>query len=901
MNFSHQLFQLRHRLRIDTLGVEVAGYLVQIVGHIDKNSPLSSRLIAHICDLLSQAAQAAEIARRVAVSKRVVENGLLLSWRDTKGEVNPNYAATLTNIARYYSQLGDYIKALEFGTKAVEIYKATCGEKHPEYAKSLNNLSLFYSNIGDYGKGVEYATKAVEIIKTALGENHRYYAMALNSLALCYSKVGHYNKAVEFGVKSLEIYKNLYGEHHRDYATSLNNIALYYSRHGDYSKAMEYGSQAMEIRKSLLGIRHPSYATSLGNMANYYYALGNYPKAVEYEGEALEIRKNNLGKLHPYYAMSLGNLARYYSALGDYKKANNFLQQYLSIHQSNTLSQFSSLSSGQRAKLWAKLSYQFTDYYPYVTFISQSEKAEDLYDKSALFAKGLLLTTETEMNKLILESGDEEALEMFEELRILRMQLQKLYDKSFSERHINVDSLEIAASRLENELVLRSKAFGDYTRKLRTSWKDVQAALGKDEIAIEFLSFDVLGSDSTMVAALTLRKGDKAPKFIPLFEQGQMEALDDSPALKRNLRDREKFKRTQHFIRPEVTNLVWKPLQEELQGIHHIYFSPAGILHSIGVEYLPGMEEYDMRRLSSTREIIDIKENRDIISDNTMATLYGGIDYEASVIDDKLKLYKDEVSTDSISRSIFMSIQRAFVDSLGLRNGELDYLPGTLIEVKNIKSSLEKKHREVSMFTGENATETSVKALSAHTSGILHIATHGIYYTEKEKKLLDARRLLMQGDEGLSSGENEDKALTRSELLFAGANKTLKNENSPMDEDDGILTALEISKLDLRGLNLVVLSACETGKGDITQGEGVFGLQRGFKKAGASTIVMSLWKVDDEATEMMMSQFYKNLCDGMEKHEALHSAQKHVREYTDEKGEKKYNYPHFWAGFIILD
>ena len=167
--------------------------------------------------------------------------------------------------------------------------------------------------------------------------------------------------------------------------------------------------------------------------------------------------------------------------------------------------------------------------------------------------------------------------------------------------------------------------------------------------------------------------------------------------------------------------------------------------------------------------------------------------------------------------------------------------------------------------------------------------------------MMDARRLLTQDDDRLGAAEKEDKALTRSVLFFAGANQALREKSTTSDLDDGILTAQEISKLDLRGLDLVVLSACETGKGDVTQGEGVFGLQRGFKKAGAGTIIMSLWKVDDNATQMMMTQFYKNLCNRMDKHEALQMAQKSLREYKDEKGQTKYDQPLFWAGFIILD
>ena len=807
------------------------------------------------------------------------------------GENHPDSAKPLNILAQCYYKLGDYSKALDNETKAMKIYKKTLGENHPDYAKSLNNLTLYHFTLGDYVKAVEYGIKAKNIYETVLGENHPEYAKLLSNLSNCFVFLGENAKAIEYGTKAVEISKVAIGENNPQYATCLNNLAQYYSYVGDYTKEMEYSIKAMEIRKSVLGENHPDYATSLNNIGVSCALLGDIPKAVDYVSKAMDIYKRTLGWNHPETANTLDNLAFFHLALRNYSKALVYCIEYVSILEDNTLRQFTNLTTSQRSTLWNKNSYKFTSFYPLVTAASNTttkqNTAGDLYDKTALFAKGLLLTTEMEMNKLILESGDEEALKMFEELRNQRLQLQKLYEIPIAERHINADSMAQVANQLESQLVKRSKVYGDFTRKLRTTWKDVQAALGKDEIAVEFLSFHVYGTDSTMVAALTLRKDDKEPKFYPLFEQGQVEALDSKD----------------HFIRSEVTELVWKPLQEELDGIRRIYFSPAGILHRIGIEYLPGMEGYDLRRLSTTREIIDIKEgNGKNLPDNAMATLYGGINYEEASIESKFpKGNLDGDVSDDTSKSVSISLHRALVDSLGLRGGRYNYLPGTLAEVENIKASFEESHRQAGMLTGADATETSVRSLSSRAPEILHIATHGFYYTEKEKRMMDIRKSLMQNEGLLGAAEKEDKALTRSGLLLAGANKTLKGASVPMDEDDGILTAQEISKLDLRGTDLVVLSACETGKGDINQGEGVFGLQRGFKKAGVGTIVMSLWKVNDTATEMMMTQFYKNLCAGKGKYEALHAAQKHVREYKDEEGEKIFDDPLYWAGFIILD
>jgi CHAT domain-containing protein len=183
---------------------------------------------------------------------------------------------------------------------------------------------------------------------------------------------------------------------------------------------------------------------------------------------------------------------------------------------------------------------------------------------------------------------------------------------------------------------------------------------------------------------------------------------------------------------------------------------------------------------------------------------------------------------------------------------------------------------------------------------MIHIATHGFYLTEEEAKQSNFARPymeLMRGDAQRTGHPVEDKPMTRSGLLFSGCNHAIHHEQIPDGVEDGILTAQEISTLDLRGLDLVVLSACQTALGDIAYGEGVFGLQRGFKKAGAKTIIMSLWKVDDEATRILMVELYRNLMSGKSKQQSLKDAQKYLREYDN----GKYDRPEYWASFIMLD
>jgi Uncharacterized protein conserved in bacteria len=327
-----------------------------------------------------------------------------------------------------------------------------------------------------------------------------------------------------------------------------------------------------------------------------------------------------------------------------------------------------------------------------------------------------------------------------------------------------------------------------------------------------------------------------------------------------------------------MTDLVWKPLLQELEGVKNIYFSPSGALYNIGIEYLPGMEDYNIYRLSSTRELV--KGNETITGNR--AVLYGGLDYYA------------EFDTTSRNQTMpdYAFVEHADVRSMDLRGGK-QFLKHTKDEVVVINNELNKANWTCQLDTLSLGTEESFKSLSGKKVNTLHIATHGFYYTQEEADNTGYK--FLQFDNRFTSVE--DKSLTRSGLIMAGANHILEGEELPDNVEDGILTAKEIADVDLRGLDLVVLSACQTGLGDISQGEGVFGLQRGFKKAGANSILMSLWEVEDEATQILMTQFYKNLVSGQSKHQSLKSAQRYLREYNA----GQYNKPEYWAAFILLD
>ena len=288
-------------------------------------------------------------------------------------------------------------------------------------------------------------------------------------------------------------------------------------------------------------------------------------------------------------------------------------------------------------------------------------------------------------------------------------------------------------------------------------------------------------------------------------------------------------------------------------------------------------EHYRLFRLSNTRELLGKRTHK---KNTEKAFLMGGISY-----------YLDKTEWEHLAKkeSLVIDDDRPNLRSLPLlrdiSRGAMEELSGTEQEIDDIVSQLSRHHISHLSLKGGDASEGAFKCLDGADYSILHVATHGFYHQQK----IDSHADTFNDEEYIN--------MERSGLLLAGAFSTLHGEQRPDDVDDGILTAAEISRLDLTKAEMVVLSACETALGDIT-GEGVFGLQRGFKKAGANSILMSLWKVDDEATCLLMTEFYRNwIGEKMTKHDALEEAKKTVRSHK----EKGWDDPKYWAAFILLD
>lgn len=799
----------------------------------------------------------------------------------TIGDKHLDYAHTLNGLAVCHNTLGNYAQAIELHKQTLEIKKAVLGENHPSYAVSLGNLSGCYWDIGEYFQAIELAFSALDIYKVTLGDNNPTYALLLDNLATYCSGIGLLSKAIELNELALGIYKGARGDNHPDYARILNNLAVCYNKLGDYAQAIELHKQALKIIQVTLGENHLDYANSLNNLASCYENIGDYTTAIELNKQTLEIMKVALGENHPKYASDLNNLAFKYYIVNEFNDITPVWSKWYKTIKACTFSLFRELTSEQRYTFWNHQTSLCTviSNNIFTKALSNDKQSMGLSYNSLLFSKGVILASDIEFDKVIRESGDTVLLEKFEELRTTRAILNTYYNKPIAERpEGEVERLEARAEVLEKDLLDGSKEYADFTRRLEIEWQDVQAALGDKDVAIEILAADEHIDEDTppYYAALVLRKGWDAPKFVELCGAEELQTYFDSDnGLAMMYREANSRK---------LYDLIWGKLAEHINEGDNVYFSPGGLLHQVNVELLQDTdgrlanEKYNLHRVSSTRELCF--ETPKIA--HSEAVLYGGLMYDM-----------DSTAMVAQSRAVRPEEEHYAMRGLQLDSlrGKLNYLSASKTEVEKISKQMSQHGIKTTLYVEQIGNEESFKALSGKKTPIIHLATHGFFFKNEEAKVKPFFRMMSMDQER----PRPDNSLRRSGLAFAGAQKAWDGEEIPKGIDDGVMLAQEIASMDLAGTDLVVLSACETGLGEINS-EGVFGLQRAFKKAGVQTLIMSLWKVHDEATALFMQTFYGNLLSGKSKRDSFAAAQMALREHRDYGKD-----PAYWAAFVMLD
>jgi len=857
--------------------------------------------------------------------------------KEILGEKHPDYASSLNNLALLYVSIGSYQKALPYYQQALQIRKEILGEKHPDYATSLNNLALLYESMGSYQKALPYYQQALQIEKEILGEKHPNYASSLNNLAGLYESMGSYQKALPYYQQALQIRKEILGEKHPNYATSLNNLASLYESMGSYQKALPYYQQSLQIDKEVLGENHPSYATSLNNLAGLYKSMGSYQKALPYYQQALQIRKEVLGEKHPDYSNSLNNLAVLYESMGSYQKALPYYQQSLQTiketlgekhpHYATSLLNMALLvykidkndprvsdllSKGiEITTNFLKTGTSFLgdqalqnfikkNYYNFeqVNSIAISLHSKELVQKAfagELLLKGIALQNSRDLAAILQNSKDTSTVALIENFTSIRNRLTQLSQQNTAFKAI--DSLTTIYENLEQQLMQQSPAFQQLIKNRNINWQQVQQKLQPNEAAIEFVHFrywDNRWTDTTQYAAfLLLPKGE--PQMIGLCTKKMLKKrINDSTSKDvayvnelYQVKDRGIIVAKKKDTAASLYQLLWQPLDSLLTGISTVYYAPSGLLHRINLAAINYADrkvlgdKYKFHLLGSTRDIVNYQSPlADSKKDSMLA--YGGIRFDM----DSAAL--------AFGHKKYFSASEPVVE-LASRSGEGYYwseLPASAEEIDSVQAMATAAGMDCLALTATDATEESFKYYTSQTSSpsFIHVATHGFFIPDEQR----AKQLRAQeGSTPYFIGS--PNVLFRSGIAFAGANQVSSGKPAVQGIEDGIVTGYDITNANLQNTKLMVLSACETGLGKIENTEGVFGLQRAIRMAGCKNLLMSLWKVPDEQTNMFMQFFYRALLQQKQTvYDAYTNAQQQMKKLFKDQ-------PYFWAGFVLME
>jgi len=701
---------------------------------------------------------------------------------------------------------------------------------------------MLYQSLGRYEAAVKLLQTAIDM--TTKGEIGKATSSPkfFSNLALLYQQMGKYTDAE----KIYQLLATRLEKGSSNYANMLNNLAILYLVMKNDDKVEGMLKQSAEIYKSSMGENSPAYAKVISDLGNFYRYKARYNEAEPLLQKALQIREQLLGNIHPLYVQSQEDLAILFWKKKDLAKAYTLYDEVMGKTLDFINRYFPPMSEAEKTKYWDILSPRFQRFYNFAIDASaaNTEVLTDMFEYRVA-TKGLLLSSTRKISEAIKASGDADLIFDYNDWIDHKEQLTAMYAYSkeeLKEQGTDLDSLESVVNRMEKKLSQDSKDFANFFFAGKTKYSQVQKELNADEALIEIIrlrNFDQVFTDECSYLGLIATKNNSRPKLVLLKEGKDMENKY-SKAYRLSMKNRINDERSY--------GIYWEPFDAEVKDKKTIYVSLDGVYNQVGLNTLKKpagdflIRQYDFVLLSNPRDLMSRNDKRKTAPGKN-ATLIGFPDYG---------------------------------------KGTIVQLPGTKTEVDGINKLLKSSGYQVAELIQKDATETNLK--SAKQVTILHIATHGYFLQDVEKANWPL---------GVHADNAKDNVLLRSGLMLTGASDADKVGVGLDNSNNGIMTSYEAMNLDLSGTNLVVLSACETGLGEIKAGEGVYGLQRAFLVAGAEAVVMSLWKVDDAATQQLMDVFYGKWIKNGNKQLAFKQAQLELM--------TKFKEPLYWGAFVMME
>ncbi|WP_437563087.1 CHAT domain-containing tetratricopeptide repeat protein [Sorangium sp. So ce542] len=843
----------------------------------------------------------------------------LALYENVLGTNHPTVAKALSNLGVLHREQGDYAQAEQLHRRALAMRAEALGPDHPVVASSLNDLSVLYRTRGNYARAESLAERALAIRENALGPDHPDVAQSLATLAVLCGDKGDYARSESLHLRALAIREEALGKGHPDVALSLNDLAALYRAKRDYAQAELLSERALAIQEKALPPDHPAVALALNNVAVLYGKRGDYARAEPMHQRALAIQRKVLAPDHPDVARTFHFLASLYLDKGDYARAEGLSERALAIRQkalgpshpdvAQSLSHLAALHIAQsridEAVKTAGLATDIQDRNAAAVLATGSEDQKRSYMSTlvdqthldialhiqhapaTLDAARLALTVLFRRKGRVLDAmtGNFASLRLSRDPgdRDLIARLTSVYSQLAAEvsrgpqnappaqYRERLAALEQQREALEAEVGKRSASFRAEQKPVILP--DVQAAIPEGAALVEIAQYRPyhLRPDTRSghwgapryVAYVLGPGGD--PAFTDLGEAAPLEAAVD--ALRRALADHD----LTHDPRPaarDLDRLLMEPVRELLGDTRWVFLSLDGPLHLVPFgalvdeegQYL--VERYLFSYLTTGRDLLRF-EDREAASREPPLIL-------ANPAFDESSAPPAPEATHRGVRSIDMVTQRLLP------------LQGTTAEARTIAEFFP----ESRVLLGAHATEEAVKAVQGPL--LLHLATHGFFLPEQP---VPAALLTTPGHNPtlaeLAALRQRENPLLRSGIALAGFNRRRSGS------DDGVLTALETAGIDLHGTRLVVLSTCESGLGEASSGEGVYGLRRALTMAGSETQVMSLWQVDSGRTRELMQAYYQRLAGGAGRSQAMRDVQLAMR------AEPSTAHPNLWASFIV--
>lgn len=882
---------------------EVMAFEAKTLGETHPNTIASRTELAGLLRLQSRLAES-----------EVLYDEALAAAQQGLGKTHPTTVAILNNLGLVYETQGLYDRAEPLFREALDTARATLGESHPTTLAATNSLALLYEVQGNFDKAEPLYATAITATRAKLGPENADTLAFVNNLGYLYMKSERYDEAAELLNEVTQSWRKSLGARHQRTLKSINNLGRVRLAQQRYDEAKQLIQEAWDGRREALGETHVDTQRSMLDMGVVLLRTGHAADAQKLLEQTLKLNEKTLGPQHPYTFETLDALAgimevtnllpkAYDLRYTAFERRTEFLNRMMWVTSDNAREGYVRLHRGELNRFMALL--------PHIN----AERAGRSIMEVGLQRKGMLFKITSEIHQIARLSEDPTLKAITDELKLSRKKLAALTlsgpaeDQSPEQHLLGLNALEERLSTLDGMLGRASQQFRQNKRAI--SLQDLEEALPDGGAMVDFVAYKDPNDVSRLMAGVMTKDGDNVRYNRVGYELTMPELEKMVVDLRTAIQSEDMDEDDLRDLSMEVYDAVWGPISELLDERENVYVVPDGILNILPFiamvdpkEDVYLLEATDLHMLTSSRDLLPSLitpakgpqltlagpnyDTEEVAGQQVLAAVRGrrSANRAAVVVSDEERQGGARATRSATMRAGLRALSR------GMRGLRFDPLPGAEKEGQLITETLASEGGKFTLKLRNDAQEEVVKDIEVPPN-MLHIATHG-FFLKADERLRKRLQSMARSVELNTTPPPGDNPMLRSGLAFAGVNANAPFLGEIDTKNDGILTALEVLDLNLSGTQLAILSACETGLGEIHEGEGVYGLRRAFQEAGAQEVIASLWEVSDAGTQALMTGLYKRLGEGKSPHQALRDSQLELMQSA------QWGLPYIWSAFMSV-